>query len=141
MAVKGRESEADMSSALVPGLGIWIGSMIAGYRIGKKKGRVGAGLALTFFLGLIGLLILAFLTRTKTVKAEEAGTAGYAYSPQEAYQPYQPHPAPGQGSYPQQPYAPYPVQDQGPYPQPQPGQWQQPPWEQQPPATWPGPQQ
>jgi hypothetical protein len=107
----------------------------------QEKGPGRRGLALTFFLGLIGLLILAFLTRTKTVKAEEAGTAGYAYSPQEAYQPYQPHPAPGQGSYPQQPYAPYPVQDQGPYPQPHPGQWQQPPWEQQPPATWPGPQQ
>jgi len=145
-----------MSPALIPGLGIWLGSIIAGYRVGKQKGRVGAGLALTILFGLIGLIILACLPRTKAVKAAEAqrqyeiqaaaaGNAGYSYPPQQAYAPY---PQPGQGSYPQQPYAPYPppgqypqqpyapylAQGQGPYPPP-PGQRQQPPWEQQQPAT------
>lgn len=130
-----------MSPDLTPLLAVWLFSMIVGFRVGEQKGRVGAGLALTFFFGLIRLVILACLPPTQTVKAAKAqrqyeiqaaaaGNAGYACSPQEAYQPYQPYPAPGQGSYPQQPYAPYPVQDQGPYPQSQPVQWQQPPWEQ-----------
>ena len=115
----------------------WIGSVIAGYFLGKYKGQTGAGITLTIILGLLGLIILACLPRTHAAKvadaqrqyeiqAEAARRAGYPYPPQ---QPYQPYPPPGQGPYPQQPAS---------------GQWQQPPpgsWEQPPPAQWPGPQQ
>ena len=130
----------------------------AGWAIGKDKGRPVAGLWLGFLLGLIGLIILACLPRTREAKiaqaqrqyqiqAEAARRAGYPYPPQQSYAPY---PYPPQQSYapypypPQQPHAPYPPPGQGPYPQPA-GEWQPPPpqgsWEQPPPSQWPGPQQ
>jgi hypothetical protein len=116
---------------------IWIGSVVAGYFVGKYKGQPGAGIGLTIILGLLGLIILACLPRTRAAKvaaaqrqyeiqAEAARRAGYPYPPQQPYAPYSP--APGQG----------------PYAYPQPGQWQQPPppgsWDQPPPSPWPGPQ-
>lgn len=112
----------------------------AGYYLGKYKGQVQAGLVLTIILGLLGLVILAFIPRSREAKvaaaqrqyeiqAEAARNAGYPYPPQ---QPYAPYPPPGQGQYPQ----PSPGQWQ----QPPPGSWEQPP-EQPPPVAWPGPQQ
>jgi hypothetical protein len=113
---------------------VGVGLGIAGWAIGKDKGRPTAGWWLGFLLGLIGLIIIACLPRTREaeaqrqylIQAEAARRAGYPYLPQ-------------------QPYAPYPPPSQGPYPQ-QPGQWLPPPppqgsWEQPPPGQWPGPQQ
>jgi hypothetical protein len=120
---------------------------VAGWAIGKDKGRPVAGWWLGFLFGLIGLIILAFLPRTREaqiaqaqrqyqIQAEAARRAGYPYPPQ---QPYAPYPYP-----PQQSYAPYPPPGQDPYPQP-PGEWQPSPppesWEQPPSSQWPGPQQ
>lgn len=130
----------------------------AGRAIGKDKGRPVAGWWLGFLLGLIGLIILACLPRTREarlaqaqrqyqIQAEAARRAGYPYPPQQPYapypyapqQPYAPYPYP-----PPQSYAPYPPPGQDPYPQP-PGEWQPPPpqgsWEQPPASQWPGPQQ
>lgn len=133
-------------ATLAVGLIGWCGVIIAGFYIGKHKGREGAGIALTVLLGLVGLLILACLPQTDAariaaaqkeyqLRAEAARRAGYLYPPDQPYQPYQPYP-PGQWPYPQQPP---PGQWQPP------GQWPPPPppgtWEQQPPATWPGQQQ
>jgi hypothetical protein len=150
-------------ATLAVGLIGWSGVIIAGFYVGKHKGREGAGIALTILLGLVGLLILACLPQTEAAKieaaqreyqmrAEAARRAGYLYPPEQPYQPY----PPGQSPYPQQPPG------QWPYPQqPSPGQWQpsgqwqpppppgtweqQPPppgtWEQPPPTTWPGQQQ
>jgi len=118
-----------MSANLTVALVVWVISVIAGFRIGRQKGRVGAGLTLTILLGLLGLIILAFIPPTRAVKAQRqygiqaAGgwNAGYPYTSQQPYPP------------------------QGPYPQQQPGQWQQPPppgsWDQPPPSQWPGQQQ
>lgn len=108
----------------------------AGWGIGKSKGRPGLGWWLGFLLGIIGVIIIACLPKTRAaevaaaqrqyeIQAEAASKAAYPYPPQ---QPYQPYPPPGQG-----------------YAQPPPGQWQQAPppgsWEQPPPTTWPDPQQ
>lgn len=132
---------------------VWGGCIVAGYYLGKYKGQVQAGLVLTIILGLLGLVILAFIPRSHAAKvaeaqrhyeiqAEAARRAGYPYPPQQPYAPYPAYPPEGQ-----QPYPPFPPQVQQPYPQQPPGQWQQPPpgsWEQppeQPPTTWPEPQQ
>jgi hypothetical protein len=152
---------------LIP-LVVVVGLGVAGWGIGKDKGRPVAGFWLGFGLGVIGLIIIALLPRTRQaemadaqrqyqIQAEAARRAGYPYPPQQPYAPY-PYPPQQYAPYPyppQQQYAPYPPPAQDPYPQ-QPGQWpypqqpppgqQQPPpppgtWEQQPPATWPGQQQ
>jgi hypothetical protein len=47
---------------------LWVFSIVAGYYLGKRKGRRAAGLWLTVLLGPIGLAILAFALRP--VKAE-----------------------------------------------------------------------
>ena len=136
---------------MTPGLTLliltWVGCVVAGYFLGKYKGQVEAGLILTILLGLLGLVIVACLPRSRQAKvaaaqrqyeiqAEAARRAGYPYPPQPPY-PQQP--------YPQQPYPPYPPQVQQPYPQqPPPGQWQPPPpagsGEQPYTAPWPGTQ-
>lgn len=143
------EAQVLIVLAVASGLGL------AGWAIGKDKGRPVAGWWLGFLLGLIGLIIVALLPRTREAKiadaqrqyqiqAEAARRAGYPYPLQ---QPYAPYPYPPQQAYapypnppqqyapypnpPQQQYAPYPPPDQGPYPQP-PGEWQPPPSQ----GTW-----
>jgi len=85
----------------------WIGSIVAGYVLGKFKGHVSAGIILTVILGPLGLVIFACLARTYAVKAasaqrlyesqpEAVRRAGYAYPPQS------PHPAPDQDPCPPQ---------------------------------------
>ena len=131
-----------MSSAqLLIWLVVAVGFGVAGWGIGKGKGRPALGAWLGFLLGLIGIIIIACVPKTQAAKLAEAQrqyqlqggaawNAGYPYPPQ---QPYQPYPPPGQ-----EPYQPYPQQ-------PSPGQWQQPPppeaWEQPPSSPWPGPPQ
>ena len=92
----------------------WALIVTAGYHVGKYKGRETAGLILTIFLGLIGLLILAFLPKTQAVKAAEAQRQ-LPYPPQ--------YPYPPEAQYPPQPQYPPP----GPYPPPQPAPWDPPP--------------
>jgi hypothetical protein len=100
----------------------WIGSIVAGYVLGKLKGHVSAGIILTVILGPLGLVIFACLARTYPVmpasaqrlyesQPEAVRRAGYAYPPQS------PHLAPDQDPHP---------------PQSPPGGWQQPP----PPGSW-----
>jgi hypothetical protein len=87
---------------------IWAAIVVAGYHLGKYKGHVAAGIVLTLFLGLLGLLIVALIPRSDAAKIaaaqrdmaiqhEAARMAGYPYPPQ---------PPPGQ------------------WPQPPGGQWQ-----------------
>ena len=45
----------------------WIGSIVAGYVLGKLKGHVSAGIILTVILGPLGLVIFACLARTYPV--------------------------------------------------------------------------
>jgi hypothetical protein len=136
-----------MSSVqLLVWLVVAVGFGVAGWGIGKGKGRPVLGWWLGFLLGLIGIIIVACVPKTRAAKLAEAqrqyqvqsGYGAYPYPPQ---QPYAPYPPPGQG-----PYMPYPPPDQGPYAQqpPPPGQWQEPPppdqWQQQPPPDqWPPP--
>jgi hypothetical protein len=92
----------------------WALIVTAGYHVGKSKGREAAGLTLTILLGLIGLLILAFLPKTQAVKAAEAQRQ-LPYPPQypNPQYPYPPYQYPPQYP-PQYPYPPYPPQP--PYP-------------------------
>jgi hypothetical protein len=90
---------------------IWIGCIVAGYYLGKYKGQPGAGLALTIILGLLGLLILAFIPRSHEAKVEAAAKrmrieeearqrAGYPYtlqSPLPGAPTDQPSPGPWEG--------------------------------------------
>jgi hypothetical protein len=87
----------------------WALIVTAGYHVGKYKGRETAGLILTIFLGLIGLLILAFVPKTQAVKAAEAQRQ-LPYPPPYPYPPYQ---------YPPQPQYPPQYPPPGPYPPPQ----------------------
>src|ERR1700722_16035273 len=96
----------------------WALVVTAGYHVGKSKGRQSAGLVLTILLGLVGLLILAFLPKTPAVKAAEA---------QQRYQlpypppyPSPPSPYPPQSPYPPAPHSPppAPVPPAGPVPAP-----------------------
>jgi len=108
----------------------WALIVTAGYHVGKSKGREAAGLTLTILLGLIGLLILAFLPKTQAVKAAEAQRQ-LPYPPQYPYPPQ--GPCPPQGPYPPYQYPPqaeYPPPPQylppGPYPPPPPAPWDPP---------------
>jgi hypothetical protein len=113
----------------------WALIVTAGYHVGKSKGRQTAGLTLTILLGLIGLLILACLPKTRAVKAAEAQRQ-LPYPPQypNPQYPYPPYQYPPQGPYPPQPQyppqGPYLPEDQypplGPYPSP-PAPWDPPP--------------
>ncbi len=106
----------------------WALIVTAGYHVGKSKGRATAGLTLTILLGLVGLLILAFLPKTQAVKAAEAQRQ-LPYPPQYPYPQYQ---YPPQTQYPPQypPPEPYPPSPQypppGPYPPPPPAPWDPP---------------
>jgi hypothetical protein len=44
---------------------IWIVCGVAGYYIGKPKGRPGWGVALGLILGIIGLIIIALIPRRR----------------------------------------------------------------------------
>ena len=50
-----------MSGAAAIPIVIWIACAVAGYYIGKPKGRPGWGIALGFFLSVIGLIIIALI--------------------------------------------------------------------------------
>jgi hypothetical protein len=150
-----------MSSwTLLVWLSVAVGMGFAGRGIGQLKGRAVLGWWLGFLLGLIGIIIIACIPKTRAAQLADAqrqyqvptgygyGYAGYAGNPYAPQQPYMPYPPPGQGPYAPYPpgqgsYAPYPPPDQGPYGQqpPAPGQWEQPPapgqWPpQQPPTQW-----
>jgi hypothetical protein len=120
-------------------VGIWLVAAVIfgliGQAIGKPKGRAAAGWWLGFLLGIIGVIIIACLPRSREVQvaeaqrqyeiqAEAARRAGCPYPPPQPYAPYPAYPPQGQ-----QPYPPFPPQVQQPYPEqpPPPGQWQQPP--------------
>jgi hypothetical protein len=110
----------------------WALIAVAGYHVGKSKGRENAGLALTLLLGLIGLAILACLPKTEAIKQAEAqrryqlqARAGFMYPPPRQY-PYPPQ---------QYPYAPAPDQaPPAPYQGPAPDQVPPPPAPWGPPA-------
>jgi hypothetical protein len=119
---------------------VWIGLIVAGYYVGKSKGRVALGIILTVILGLIGLIIVACLPKTAAVKAAEAqrlyGGQPGAYGQYQGQGQYGQYQDPGQyGQYPQQgqgQYGQYPQQGQGQYGEhPQQGQGQFPPYPQQ----------
>jgi hypothetical protein len=106
---------------------IWIGLIVAGYYVGKSKGRVALGIILTIILGLIGLIIVACLPKTAAAKAAEAQQQyGLQPGPWGQYGQYQQ----GQGQYGQyqdpSQYGQYPQQGQGQYPQQSQGQGQYP---------------
>jgi hypothetical protein len=99
-------------------VGIWLvmGTVfgLIGWGIGKGKGRAAAGWWLGLLLGIIGVIIIACLPRSREAQVakaqrqyeihmEAARRAGYQYPPQ----PYAPYVPPGQEPYPQQPYGPY----------------------------------
>jgi hypothetical protein len=50
-----------MSGVSIIPLVIWIAIMVAGYYIGRPKGRPVLGVVLTFFLSIIGLIIIALI--------------------------------------------------------------------------------
>ncbi len=65
-----------MSLWLVPVvLVLWGLPIVAGYYLGKRKGRTAAGLWLTVILGVIGLVILALLPRSGPPEAAAAEPA------------------------------------------------------------------
>jgi hypothetical protein len=79
-----------------------------GEAIGKRKGRRDLGGILGFFLGVIGLLIIACMSKTKEamiaeaqqqyeIQAEAARRTGYVYPP------YPPQPPDGPAPWPQGP--------------------------------------
>jgi hypothetical protein len=119
---------------------VWIGLIVAGYFVGKSKGRVALGIILTVILGLIGLIIVACLPKTAAMKAAEAqqlyGGQPGGYGQYQGQGQYGQDQDPGQyGQYPQQgqgQYGQYPQQGQGQYGEyPQQGQGQFPPYPQQ----------
>jgi hypothetical protein len=131
-----------MSSArTIVFLVIWIGIIVAGYFVGKSKGRVTLGIVLTIILGLIGLIIVAVLPKTAAMKAAEAqrqygvqpGAGQYGQYQQGQYGQYQQDPGQyGQYQQGQGQYGQYPQQGQGQFPPyPQQGQGQYPPYPQQ----------
>ena len=131
-----------MSSwVLLEWLVIAVGFGFAGWGIGKGKGRPTLGWWLGFLFGLLGIIVIACVPKTRAAKLAAAQRQYQLQGQWAGYAGY-PYPPPGQG-----PYAPYPQPDQGPYgQQPPPGQWQQQPppasWDQPPPPnTWPESQQ
>lgn len=61
---------------------IWIASSILGVMIGSSKGRSGAGFALGFLLGPLGVIITLFLKPdTAKVEEEALGSGGMRKCP------------------------------------------------------------
>jgi len=59
---------------------IWLASLYACIEVGRKKGRLGEGIALGILLGLIGLLIIAVLPPADgaPTEARYRGSASFA---------------------------------------------------------------
>ena len=73
----------------------------AGQAIGKPKGYAGAGFGLGLFLGIIGVIIIACIPKSREtqieaaqqdleIQAEAARRAGYPFPPQAPQEPWQP---------------------------------------------------
>lgn len=76
----------------------WGAVVVAGYYLGKYKGRIATGIVPTVLLGLPGLLILAVMPRTDAAKIaaaqrdmviqqEAARRVGYTYPPPGSWTP------------------------------------------------------
>jgi len=115
---------------------VWLACAFAGQVIGKAKGYPGAGFAIGFLLGVLGVIIVALLPKTEAVKAAEA-RRGYEAQVAAAQWQYQIQAeAARRAGYPFPPQPP-----QGPWQPPQ-GPWQPPqePW-QPPQEPWQPPQE
>lgn len=62
---------SNVSPVVVRGLPMWIGSMVAGYHIGKSNGRRDAQLVLRILRSALGLLIVACLRRTHEARVAD----------------------------------------------------------------------
>jgi hypothetical protein len=79
-AVGGEVEERAMIFALV----LWVLCGVVGWKLGDSKGRPGLGLLLGFLLGLIGLVIVAFLPPVQRAQAQPELLAMSARQPVEA---------------------------------------------------------
>jgi len=53
---------------------VWAGVVVAGYFVGKKKGKAGLGILLTALLGWIGLVIIAAIPVDKSTSSTTTHT-------------------------------------------------------------------
>jgi hypothetical protein len=90
---------AAMSHGLVAGIAVWVVSVIIGGAVGKRKGRQGTAELLTIFLGVVGLVIVLCLPKSREVEVHEAQRQFeiQAEAARRAGYPYPPYPPPPSG--------------------------------------------
>jgi hypothetical protein len=101
----------------------WGAAIVAGYYLGKHKGRIATGIVLTVLLGFLGLLILAVMPRTDAAKIA-AAERDMVIQQKAARRAGYPYPPPGQWTQP--PGSPWQGPPPGPSSQPPGDQWQGP---------------
>ena len=69
-----------MDESLLLGLLFWVGGIVAGVAIGREKGRLVEGIALTAILGIIGVILVAVLP-PKPVSASQYGSRSIGAKP------------------------------------------------------------